>query len=97
MGLITISISLLDIPKEKIKQHENGKKYVNLCVASRKEPGQYGETHTVYVSQTKEEREAKVQTIYVGSGKEYFPQSQPVTAESVESMPPADNFDDLPF
>ena len=31
----------------------------------------YGETHTLYVSQTKEEREAKDDKKYVGSGKEY--------------------------
>jgi hypothetical protein len=94
MSLINISICVSDIPKDKIKQATNGKKYLNLVCASRKEVSQYGETHTVYVSQTKEEREASVQTIYVGSGKEYVP--QPVTIESVENMPPAQD-DDLPF
>ena len=95
MSLINISICLSELPKDKIKQATNGKKYINLVCASRKEASQYGETHTVYVSQTKEEREAGVQTIYVGSGKEFVPQT--ITAESIENMPPAQDSDDLPF
>jgi hypothetical protein len=95
MSLINISICLTDIPKDKIRQASNGKKYINPVCASRKATSQYGKTHTVYVSQTKEERAAGGQTAYVGSGREYAPQA--VTAEDVESMPPAQNSDDLPF
>jgi hypothetical protein len=96
MSLINISICLTDLPKDKIKQAgREGKKYINLCVASRKETDTYGNTHTVYVSQTKEEREAKTATVFVGSGKEFVP--QPVTVESVDEMPVADNSNDLPF
>lgn len=95
MSLINLSICLTDLPKDKIKQAANGKKYINLVCASRKEISQYGETHTLYVSQTKDEREAGAQTQYVGAGKEYAP--QPVTAESIDNMPVADVHDDLPF
>jgi Tol biopolymer transport system component len=95
MSLINISICLSDLPKDKIKQAGNGKKYINLVCASRKEVSQYGETHTVYVSQTKEERESGVQTMYVGAGKEYVP--QPITPESIENIPTAQSNDDLPF
>jgi len=95
MSLINISICLSDLPKDKIKQAGNGKKYINLVCASRKEVSQYGETHTVYVSQTKEEREMKKETVYVGAGKEFVPQA--VTVEGIENMPPAENNDDLPF
>jgi hypothetical protein len=42
MSLINISICLTDLPKEKIKQAGNGKKYINLCVASRKGADAYG-------------------------------------------------------
>ena len=69
--MITLSICLSDLPKEKIQTASNGKKYINLVVDKRKEAGKYGETHTLYVSQTKEEREAKDDKKYVGSGKEY--------------------------
>jgi hypothetical protein len=95
MSLINISICLSDIPKDKIKEAANGKKYINLCLASRKETGKYGETHTLFVSQTKDEREFNIQPVYVGSGKEYVPQV--ATAENIESMPAAKSMDDLPF
>jgi hypothetical protein len=95
MSLINISICLSDIPKDKIKQADNGKKYINLVVAERKEVSQYGETHTVFVSQDKEEREAKKDKSYVGGGKEFKP--TPVTAEAIEIMPAATELDDLPF
>ena len=68
--LINISICLSDLPKESITTFEkNGKKYINLVVDEKKEPGQYGKTHSVYVSQSKEEREAKTAKVYVGHGK----------------------------
>ncbi|MDR1340660.1 MAG: hypothetical protein LBK58_11510 [Prevotellaceae bacterium] len=96
MSLINISICLTDIPRDKIKQATNGKKYINLVCVDRKEKSKFDETHTVYVSQTKEERAAGAQTVFVGSGKEYVPQV--ITAESVDSMPPmSDDNDDLPF
>lgn len=69
--MISLSICLSDLPKEKIQTANNGKKYINLVVDKRKEEGKYGETHTLYVSQSKEEREAKEDKKYVGSGKEY--------------------------
>jgi hypothetical protein len=97
MSLINISICLSDLPKDKIKQAANGKKYINLVCASRKETGKYGETHTVYVSQMKEERAAGAPTVYVGTGKEYVPQAVTVTVENVEEMPSIQDSDDLPF
>jgi len=101
MSLINLSICLTDLPKDKIKLSEkNGKKYINLVCASRREPSKYGETHTVFVSQEKAEREANKPIVYVGSGKEYDPQPQAVTAADIEQMPVApidDPADDLPF
>ncbi|MDR2928227.1 MAG: hypothetical protein LBV41_08535 [Cytophagaceae bacterium] len=96
MALINISICLTDIPKEAIKVSErNGKKYLSIVVAERKEPDQYDNTHTVYVSQTKEEREAKAEKRYIGSGK--LIAFNHVTPANVDDLPPAQNFDDLPF
>ena len=97
MSLISISICLSDIPKDKIKVATNGKKYLNLAVAQRKEVSQYGETHTVFVSQDKDEREANLAVCYVGGGKEFTQKVTPVTVEAVEGMPPAEDLSDLPF
>jgi len=99
MSLINISVCLSDIPKDKIKLATNGKKYISLVVAKRKEVSQYGETHTVFVSQDKEERELKLDKAYVGGGKEFVPTVTAVTVEDIEKMPvilPSD-YDDLPF
>jgi hypothetical protein len=93
--MINISICLSDLPKESLKKAKNGKIYVNLCIAERKEVGKYDETHTVYVSQTSEERQSGKPTVFVGSGKEYIPRS--VTPEDIEKMPPVQDGDDLPF
>jgi hypothetical protein len=69
--MIVTSICLSDIPEDKITTSSNGKKYVNIVVDQRKEKDQYDNTHTAYMSQTKDERQAKVPKKYVGNGKEY--------------------------
>jgi hypothetical protein len=89
--MITISVCLSDIPKSKIVEAKNGKKYVNLVLDERREVGQYGETHVLYMSQTKEERQNKDKKVFVGSGKEYkFEKRQ-------EDVPDSDVGDGLPF
>ncbi|WP_321001812.1 hypothetical protein [Butyricimonas paravirosa] len=95
---ISISICLSDIPKDRIKAADNGKKYINLAVTRMKEPDKYEQTHTVFVSQSKEEREAREDKIYVGKGKEINFTPSGATVQSVESMPAmGPEEDDLPF
>ena len=48
-------------------------------------------THTVYIQQSKEEREAKADKIYMGSGKAYEFESQ------TKNLVPGSEDDDLPF
>ena len=95
-----ISICLSDIPKELMRKADNGKSYINLVVDKRREPDKFGNTHTVYINQTKEEREAKMDKIYVGNGKEYlFNQTSnntPVTTTQLLKSA-SDDGDDLPF
>lgn len=94
--MINISICLTDLPKEKITTSEkNGKKYINLVVDALKEKDKYGKTHTIYLSQSKEEREAKEKKVYVGSGREYvFEAKSEAKAEAKSEPIPSDN---LPF
>ncbi len=95
---ISISICLSDIPKDRIKAANNGKKYINLAVSKMKEPDQYEQTHTVFISQSREEREAREDKIYVGKGKEINFTPTGATVQSVESMPAMSlEEDDLPF
>lgn len=67
--MLNINICLTDIPKDKIYTAQNGKQYVRLSAVELRQPDKYENTHTVYVSQTKEQREAKEAKTYVGNGK----------------------------
>ncbi len=96
--MITISVCLTDLPKEAIQTGKNGKKYINLVVDKRKAESQYGETHTLYVSQTKEQREAKEDKIYVGGGREYlFYQTKSNGGEHKKQNNNVQPKDNLPF
>lgn len=97
MGFINCYICLSDIPKERIREGKDGRKYLSICVAERREPDQYDNTHTIYCSQSKEERDAKVDKKYIGSGRAYNPQPAAATPEAVDQMAPAQEVDDLPF
>jgi len=46
--MINVSLCLSDIPKEHINEFQ-GKKYIKLTVAKRREPDNYGRTHAVSV------------------------------------------------
>lgn len=104
--MIVIDICLTDIPKELITEAKNGKKYLRLVLNERKSEGKYGETHTLQLSQTKEQREAKAAPVYVGSGKEFkfskTPENKPQSTISTGLNGDAaqmfnDQFGDLPF
>lgn len=93
--MITISVCLSDIPKEQIVEAKNGKKYVNLVLDERREVGQYGDTHMLYMSQTKEERENKEKKVFIGSGKEWKFEER--TAPAKETAEPDEESGGLPF
>lgn len=95
--LINLSICLSDIPKDRIKLANNGKKYLSITVQDLKEADEYGNTHSLYCTQTKEEREAKEKRTYIGRGKEFVFQSARPSVEEVAELPVAEDLDDLPF
>lgn len=69
--MITVDLCLSDIPNGYIKKSDkNNKLYLSLVVAERKEVDQFGNTHTVFISQSKEVRATGAPKQYVGSGKE---------------------------
>ena len=69
--MLILDICLSDLPSEAITTAKNGKKYIKLVCSERKSEGKFGETHYIALSQTKEEREAKKPTTYVGGAKAY--------------------------
>ena len=70
--MITVSLCLSDIDKQFIKKGKNGKFYVSLLVDRRLSTGQYGETHTVKINKTEQERAIDSTPKYCGSGKAMF-------------------------
>ena len=94
MQVINIDLTAIANSK-KYRKASNGHNYINLVIGERKEPDRDGNTLTVTLSKTKEEREANVPTVYVGSGKIYGqPQPQPQAAP-VQEQPK--QTEDLPF
>lgn len=92
--MLILDICLSDLPASAMTTAKNGKKYIKLVCAERKDPGKFGETHYIALSQTKEEREAKKATTYVGGAKDY----KSVTNKPVSKI--EDTYkggDDLPF
>lgn len=62
--LLSISICVDELTKEKLFTAKNGKKYANLSVATLKEPNQFGKDVQVY-EYDKETKKKK----FVGGGK----------------------------
>jgi hypothetical protein len=91
-SIINVSINLDKIDKSKIIEGKKGK-YLNLTVGGNRDgEDQYGNTHYVAISQTKEEREAKSPKVYLGNGKEF------IFGDSMGKKPAAvSGADDLPF
>ena len=95
MEILNICVS--DIPKHLIKKANNGKSYMTICVSEMKQADKYGNTHTVFMGQNKEERTAKADKIYIGNGKVInFGEQKPISAEDIADMP-QELIYDLPF
>ena len=107
--MYSLDLNILAIPanKLKVRKLKNGDKaaFCNLILAERKEEDQYGNTHTVFISQTKEERDAQTPKIYIGSAKligaetataNPFANLEP-TEKTAETEKTATINDDLPF
>ncbi len=92
-----ITICLSDIPQDKrFKSEKTGKVYGTFTVADRKEKDNYGNDLTVYMKQTKEERENKKEKSYVGSGKTLnFQKPTPDATPAPNNITELD--DEMPF
>lgn len=90
--MIVISIAQEDIEWKPVQTKSGLKHYASLVVDKRKEKDAYENTHTVSLSQSKEERAEKAKKQYVGNGKEYnFEKkeySSPVNQQESEEILP---------
>jgi hypothetical protein len=101
-GIITGSINLSNIPKDKIIDGKKGK-YLPISISINDDPDQFGNQGPIVVSQSKEEREAKSAKTYLGNIKVVWsngtmPDPPPRDDQPMQTQaqpPVADN--DLPF
>ena len=101
-SIIKTNINLSEIPKDKVYEGKKGK-YLPITITLNDEVDQFGNQGPVVVEQTKEEREAKVQKVYLGNVKVVWTNGdnvavaprddQPVKA----TQPEATEEVDLPF
>jgi len=93
--LVNFSICLSKIDKSKLKKDDKGNIYLNGCIGMRKEPDQYLNDLTMFFQKTKEEREAKAETVYIpGNAKTVIFEASGDPHFTDEHVTPED---DLPF
>ena len=82
--LITGSIRVDKLPKEKFIMGKDGAVYYNFTISVQDET-RYGNNVAFMDSQTKEEREAKAQKTYLGNGKVVWTDGTVTLAEKEEA------------
>jgi hypothetical protein len=96
--LLAVSIDLTKIDKTKIVEGKNGGKYVNVTLSVNDTEDQYGNNVSLWQSQSKEEREAKANRVFLGNGKKLWSDdSKPQAETSKKAMKKEEEFLDLPF
>jgi hypothetical protein len=100
-GLISVSINVADLPKEKFVQGKKGT-YYNFTISVNDDTNQFGQNVSLFDSQTKEEREAKKSKNYIGNGSVIWSDGKMTVAERQEKKevapaPAEADSNDLPF
>ena len=102
-SIIATSINLNKIPKDKIIEGAKGK-YLPITITLNDESDQFGNQGPVVVQQTKEERDAKTEKVYLGNVKVVWTNGDNVAATAKDSGPASvkqaavvEADDDLPF
>lgn len=85
--IININLCVTDLQKDLMRKGNDNKVYINLVCAPKKEADRFGNTHSVYHSQTKEQRTAKDPKIYCGSATEMIFNQAPVTDQDLNNLP----------
>lgn len=95
-------LSSVYITTEKLKEllsilNQKEAKGVDLTISIANEQNEYGQNLSVFVSQSKEDREVKKPKYYVGNGKVFWTDGSVKVAEKVQTQTQAKKEDDLPF
>ena len=101
-SIMKANIDLSKIPKDKIYKGKKGS-YLPVTITINDELGNYGDNGPIIVEQTKDERDAKADKVYLGNVKIVWTNgtnvdTAPREGGSQQSAPaPAAVADDLPF
>ena len=100
-SIIATSIDLNKIPKDKIIVGKKGK-YLPITITLNDELDQFGNNGPVVVQQSKEERDAKAEKVYLGNVKVVWTNGSNVNVapkqdQPAQTAPAAAPVDDLPF
>ncbi len=100
-NIITVKVDVALIDKArlftgKVAKDGHTPKYLDLVLIPRREVGQYGDTHLVKQSVSKEEREANVELPIIGNATERggaakpaaAPRAAPRSSENLDGDPP---------
>ena len=79
-AIINYSLRVDKMPKEKFVAGKDGAVFINLTMSVDDET-RFGNNTSIYVSQTKEERDAKKNRTYLGNGRVVFNNGTIVNAE----------------
>lgn len=98
--LFSASIDVSKISKDKLVKGQKGT-YANITIAINDEVDQYGNQASIYESQSKEDREAKVPRNYLGNGKNIYDSNSNQSAKKAPQSPQLPEIEedskDLPF
>lgn len=83
MKIISASINLSKIPKDKITVSKSGDKWLNIDILIQDSEDRYGYDTAIIVRQTKEERETKIPRTFIGNGKTVY-SSEPKQSAAFE-------------
>jgi hypothetical protein len=101
-GIVNASINLSIIPRDKIIDGEKGK-YIPIKITINDEIDRFGKQGPIIVAQSKEERDAKLDKIYLGNVEVAwtngtFPEKPPRDDQpQPQAKPNVTEEDDLPF
>ena len=103
-SIIKTSIDLTKIPKDKIIDGKKGK-YLPLTITLNEEVDQFGNQGPIIVAQSKEERDAKMDKVYLGNVQVVWTNGDNVAAAPRQDQPgmaapaakPQPVEEDLPF
>ena len=101
-SIIKANLNLAAIPKDKIYKGKKGS-YLPITITINDELGNYGDNGPIIVEQSKEEREAKVDKVYLGNVKVVWTNGDNVAAAPRDGQPQQaaasvpEPADDLPF